>query len=201
MIDMKYLNEDSLYTILVSKFGDDKVTRQYKLGKKRVDFLVKGILLPDKTSIGDIAVEFDGAAHYQKESQIYRDIEVHVELMKQDIHVIHIPYFVQSSFALPFYFNDGDLESFHVDKELLQYPNGFIDKKCIHPIDFSVLGWHRFVYEKSGYPTPIRESINETMTELELNIYSVISNDKLIKNCDFNLMYDEIEWMTDCLWG
>ena len=114
--------------------------------------------------------------------------------------MVHIPYFVQTRFVLPFYFGEFNLKEFTVDPELLKYPNGFIDKNCVRPIDFSVDGWFRFIYEVSHYPTPIREEIRFTMTDDENSLYDMFWFGGNTAG-EVYLQYDDLEWLSGCQFG
>ena len=109
--------------------------------------------------------------------------------------MVHIPYFVQTRFVLPFYFGEFNLKEFTIDPELLKYPNGFIDKNCVRPIDFSVDGWFRFIYEVSNYPTPIREEIHLTMTDDENSLYDMFWSGGNMTDGEVYLQYEDLEWL------
>ena len=187
-----YLTEEGLYEILSSKYGANSIIRQHKVGRKKIDFFIPKI---------NTLVEFEGAHHYQKRSQIDRDLAVHEAAVESGRRMVHIPYFVQTRFVLPFYFGEFNLKEFTVDPELLKYPNGFIDKNCIRPIDFSVDGWFRFIYEVSHYPTPIREEIHLTMTDDENSLYDMFWFGGNMADGEIYLQYDDLEWLSGCQFG
>lgn len=180
-----YLTEEGLYEILSSKYGADGIERQYKLGRKKIDFFIPKI---------DTFIEFEGAQHYQKKSQIDRDHAVHEEIVNW-YRIVHIPYFVQTRFVLPFYFDEYSFKDYTIAPELLKYPNGFIDENCVRPIDFSVDGWFRFIYEVSHYPTPIREEIRGSMSDAENEIYDRFWSGGKMMETEAYLQYDDLEWL------
>ena len=108
-----YLTEEGLYDILSSKYGANSIIRQHKVGRKKIDFFIPKI---------STLIEFEGAHHYQKRSQIDRDLAVHEAVMESGHRMVHIPYFVQTRFVLPFYFGEFNLKEFTIDPELLKYP-------------------------------------------------------------------------------
>lgn len=181
---MEYLTEQSLKPILETKF--ENIITQYTLSnRKRVDFY-----MPDDKLI----VEFDGNRHYQEYKTMDRDIKNQALLLAQEIRVVHIPYWVQAEFVMPFYF--GILDYRTPDGETA-YPNGFVDKNCVRPSDFSFLGWERFLYELNSMPTPIREEIHKTMTDYENYLH-----DHLWDGGRGNsVLYDELCWMDGCMFG
>lgn len=176
---MNYLTEQSLKPILETRF--DNVVTQHRLeNRKIVDFY-----MPDDK----LVVEFDGSRHYQEFKTIERDLQNNLLLTRHGIRVVHVPYWLQAEFVMPFYF--GNREYRHSEEP---YPNGFVDKKCVRPMDFSIQGWDRFVYELSALPKPIREEVQETMTIDEINTFDYISSTRpwLFE------VYDSLQWMSGC---
>ena len=200
MTTPQYLTESLLGEYLKNKFGDD-VKTQYRLqNNTRVDFMISGVQM-DYDCITDVAVEFDGYQHYQQGKVIHRDINNQILLKQANIHVIHIPYFVQASFAIPFYFNTNRPDVFYGNDPRADFPHGFVDSKCVHPIDFSYTGWYRFVYEVYHYPTPIREQIRVTMTSEENNIFDRVFSDIQTSNVTPATPYVESDWISKCMFG
>ena len=174
-------NRTIIGPILENTFGN--VIKQHRLeNRKIVDFY-----MPDDRLI----VEFDGNRHYQEFKTIKRDLENQVLLTRNGIRVIHIPYWLQVEFVMPFYFGILDYKNSNKEKP---YPNGFVDKNCVRPMDFSIQGWDRFVYELSEIPKPIRESVRETMSIDEISTFEYISS---TRPWLFNL-YDDLQWFNGC---
>ena len=187
-----YLTEDGLYDVLSAKYSKTSITRQYRIGRKQIDFFIQDI---------NTFVEFEGAHHYQKRSQIDRDLDLQDYIVGSGFRMVHIPYFVQVGFVLPFYFGEFSPEDYVTNDNLLAYRNGFIDKKCVRPIDFSVDGWFRFIYEVSHYPTLIREEIRSTMSDDENEIYNKFWADGQIKDYDCYGQYEDLKWLHGCHFG
>lgn len=199
-----YLTEQKLYPLLVNAYGEDRVKRQYRLSNnKRVDYVLEGvnIIYPDKDSmsykskVGNIAIEFDGYRHYQQNSTIERDIENQIILLQDGFHIIHIPYWLQVQIALPYFFCQPQANKiFGFDRTKEVYPIGFIDEKCLKPIDFSLPGWRRFVYEVKALPTPLREDVRSTMTLDENDMF-----DDVVKLYSNDELYKELNWISNTL--
>lgn len=153
---MPHLTEDKLYDLLVNLYGSEKVQRQFKIGKYRVDFLIDGKL----------AVEFDGYRHYCEWSTIDRDMKVFELLNNQGIELFHVPYFLQAAWvceALGFNEQAGS-----------HYPNGFIDKKALRPKDFSLRGLATFVLQLRTFSDKTQEEILITMDEIDMEAYHIM---------------------------
>lgn len=197
--EVDYLTEGKLYDVLVSMYGSDKVKQQVTLpNKKRVDYMVEEVDFTDCKGKISLVIEFDGYKHYQSKENINRDLINNRLLIKSGYHVIHIPYFVQVQFAIPYYFNTMDCDN-HIAVAYTGYPNGFIDDDCFRPIDFSVHGWYRFIYEIRNYPTPIREDIYSTMTKAEHDIFDMIGSTKECK--DMIKLYDSVNFISGVMYG
>lgn len=198
----QYLTEELLKQYLINHFGASNIKDQYRLqGNYRVDYVIENVSFNFETNVPtpniNIAVEFDGYQHYQSTAVIKRDIKKHILLNDMGFHVIHIPYFLQAADVFPFYFNTTTPKSFYGDIDPT-YQNGFVDSKCIHPIDFSIPGWMRFIYEFRQYPTPVRDEIYETFNDFEKELYSKMSS---LYGEEAEELYDGINWVTHCMWG
>ena len=201
-----YMNEENLSACLINIFGKDSVHKQVRMKNRTiVDFILKDVdwvfsfgASPKKSTV---VVEFDGFHHYRDKKVINRDLVNNDMIFEQHIanHIIHIPYFVQASTLFPFYFNIIDENKFMIDCLDRNYSNGFIDQKCVKPIDFSIDGWNRFSYELSNYPTPVREEIRNTMSTKENRIYEKIINSDEFKEVE--MLYDSVNFMKFCFWG
>jgi very-short-patch-repair endonuclease len=199
-----YLTEQSLYPLLVNAFGETKVKRQFRLSNnKRVDYVIEDadIVYPVKlgkfsSKPGNIAIEFDGYRHYQQNSTIERDFENQAILLDQGFHIIHIPYWLQAHFALPFFFCCPLADKVFGYDQKDTYPNGFIDSKCLRPSDFSLPGWRRFVYEVSCLPTPIREEVRSTMTLDENFLFDDVAE---LYGYHKDELYANMCWITNTL--
>lgn len=196
-INQKYLTEQKVGKYLRNRYGEESVISQYQVGKTRVDFFLKHVEFNFKTDTPfpntNVFVEFDGNHHYQQKTTMNRDIKNQIKLLNDGFHIIHIPYFVQADFVFSFYFNTTTPEDFYKDVEI--YPHGFVDKKCIRPIDFSFDGWKRFIYEYYSYPTPIRDEIYWTLTKNEISIFNEMQKYRK----DIDDMYDSISWISYCM--
>lgn len=174
----EYLTEAGLYPFLEKVFGAENIQRQHRLANRKiVDYFVENC---------NLAIEFDGYKHYQSEKTVQRDIDTHVFLRNEGIHCIHIPYWLQHSVVAMIYFGEHDASL------LPKYPLGFIDKDCVHPIDFSFSGWQRFVYEVTSLETPFREDIRETMTDKENSIFDLFF--RKINQVEMVHQYKQIGW-------
>lgn len=196
---MGYLTEEKLNLFLTNKFGDENIKKQYRLpNKKIVDYVISDAFFNfelNKSIKTNIAIEFDGNHHYQQKKVINRDIENQIILHDMGFHVIHIPYFVQANFVFPFYFNTMHPEEFYGENKS-SYPNGFIDEKCVRPIDFSFDGWNRFIYEVSMFPKLVREEIYFTMSIKENRIHDEMKEKYFKETYE---LYNSIKWITHCM--
>lgn len=184
----EYLTEAGVQSIIESFSSVKTVDCQYRLvNKKIVDYRIS----MDAGIYNTIYVEFDGYRHYSQQKTIERDIEVQ-ELLIQDLksRIVHIPYWVQDHFVRSFFFHDLLTDAHDANHN---YPNGFIDAKCLKPIDFNYNGWIRFVYELSHFPTRIQKDVKSTMSQKELSIY-----DSFI-GLNQNVVYRDLDWFRGCL--
>jgi len=160
-----YMTESKLYDLLAELYGPENVQAQFRLpNKKIVDYRVSTIIdgIP-----AFLYVEFDGYLHYTKQKTIDRDIDAQ-DLAINDGCMIHIPYWLQERAIREFYFSDFGYQSND------SYPNGFIDAKCVHPLDFTINGWFRFVYEMLTIPSKYRTDVLDTMTLDEIMMFKMI---------------------------
>lgn len=162
----EYLTEKSLGNILRDVFGPAAVQTQYKVGKFKADYFVRGAGHKGHGA----AVEFDGYRHYNNTDNVLRDTHFNNECSYQGIEAIRIPYFVQYDVIMPYYFGIG----YRPVCSGAAYPCGFIDTNTLHPRDFCILGLCRFILEMSAFPKTIREDVYESMNHLDRAVYEAL---------------------------
>ncbi len=128
---MEYLTEKSLGEYLKLIFNVDFIhNKRFKHYKFRPDYVNHEL---------KIVVEFDGYHHYQNSDRILKDYENENIMRSFGYKIVRIPYFIQLTKKVVSKLFDVEIED-----DFYQYPQGFIDKKCLKPYDFCFLGLERF---------------------------------------------------------
>lgn len=88
-----------------------------------------------------LIVEFDGSQHYEKATNVLRDIKKDTIYKSMGYKIIRIPYFIQpTTEIIKYYFDiESDINS--------NFPIGFISKDIVLPCDFCTIGLSRFYDE------------------------------------------------------
>lgn len=166
---MDYLIEEKLYPILNSIYGNENVVRQYRLeNKKIVDYMCS-------SDNKNVVVEFDGWQHYTQQKVIQRDSDVDTLLASKGIEIIHVPYWLQIETVLPVLFGIDNFDKSTVCGIFNDYKNGFNDSKCIHPHDYNINGWKRFINELNRLPIDIRNGVISTFNVDDMECYTIMS--------------------------
>ena len=113
--------------------------------RRRWDMVYQG-------DLGQVAVEFDGDAHYRDSLKIKADLEKDELARLGGYKVVRVPYWVQlTSETLAHYFG--------LEADIIQdFPHGFITTKMF-PASFCEMGVTRFERELDSLPTSVREAV------------------------------------------
>ena len=113
--------------------------------RRRWDMVYQG-------DLGQVAVEFDGDAHYRDSLKIKADLEKDELARLGGYKVVRVPYWVQlTSETLAHYFG--------LEADIIQdFPHGFITTKMF-PASFCEMGVTRFEREFDSLPTSVREAV------------------------------------------
>lgn len=169
-----YLTEKKLGSLLQEIFIDCTVIFQYKIKVNTRKFIVD-FFIPEL----NMAIEFNGDSHYRKGSVLYRDKLLEEYCKKESIRLIDIPYWLQMDdrvFSLLFGLSIANRYIKDRVKFNTNFPNGFISKSCVLPVDFNIDGWKRFwkEYESLGrhpdfkYPSILREIYDSIYQKIHL---------------------------------
>lgn len=181
-----YLTEDKLYKFLSNFFG---ITRQYKIGKKSVDFYF------EHNEVKYI-VEFNGYHHYSSIKHQTRDELIQTYCNENNIHLVMIPYFIQLEdrvFDILFGCELADYISSKIGFDWVasvdHYKHGFIDNKAMLPWDFNIYGYKRFTDEYKLFTKHDRMAVMREIFD-SLVIRSKDMNIKM--ECSSDLLPDKL---------
>ena len=146
-----YLTEELLGKFLIERFINEKIYKQYKIDKFKVDYFLEST---------NLVVEFNGYRHYSETKNIERDNKVLNSCKLKNINIIFIPYFVQlDSTIIKYYFEQYGILNFD---NFNSYPHGFIDNKAMRPIDYCFKGLVRYFSELQKLPLVVSNQIKNT---------------------------------------
>lgn len=121
---MQFLTEERLKNLTKQVFNSYEILFNRKIAGK----FIPDIFIPEKRLI----IEFDGFRHFSDAKTVIRDIKLDEYAKKENIDIVHVPYFVQidhRTFSLIFKIDlTSDIEKLLLD---FAYPHGFIDAKVI----------------------------------------------------------------------
>ena len=160
-----YLTESKLKEVVGSIFQNTEILFNKPLPltsfPKRFRY---DIVIPEY----NIAIEFDGYRHFQDYVTIKRDIHKDSVARYHGWKVIRIPYFVQLA-------SNVIKELFDIEVESdVSFPHGFIDKKALRPLSFSVVGVMRFNLCLEDYQI-VKDDILSTLEKEELKLLNMIN--------------------------
>jgi hypothetical protein len=113
--------------------------------RRRWDMVYQG-------DLGQVAVEFDGDAHYRDSLKIKADFEKDELAKLGGYKVVRIPYWVQLT-------TDTLAHYFGLEADIIQdFPHGFITTK-VFPASFCELGIARFEREMESLPDSVRQAV------------------------------------------
>jgi hypothetical protein len=106
--------------------------------------------------VGQVAVEFDGDAHYRDSLKIKADVEKDELARAGGYKVVRVPYWVQLT-------GETLMHYFDLDADIAQsFPHGFITTK-LFPASFCELGITRFQREINSLPAGVRNDVVESL--------------------------------------
>jgi hypothetical protein len=113
--------------------------------RRRWDMVYQG-------DLGQVAVEFDGDAHYRDSLKIKADFEKDELAKLGGYKVVRIPYWVQLT-------TDTLAHYFGLEADIIQdFPHGFITTR-VFPASFCELGIARFEREMESLPDSVRQAV------------------------------------------
>lgn len=109
-----------------------------------------------------LAVEYDGPGHYTSAKRAIDDVNKHEAFTKIGYTVITIPYFLQIDDTIfhGVFENNGAKRN---EYKMSDFPQGFIEDKCVLPADYCSCGLLRFSSEIHKKFWPAKDAILKSL--------------------------------------
>lgn len=174
-MENEYINEDNFEQIVLSKlFPNILWVRNKTIPNSKRKFR------PDfRNDELRIIIEFNGYQHYTKSKEIINDKNKKEFYESLGFKVIEWPYFIQPTPSTIYSLFDLKTEC-----KFNNYPQGFVDDKCVLPADFCTLGFTRFYSELQKFDKNIIKEVLNSLKSKDKPIIEIfpIKIDKLIVN-------------------